>query len=102
MGVFLRALLGFGILTNVVWPWFLACATYEMFVFHQKNVRYPKHGYAVNFLLCGGLKEELVIIVGFLIDILWEIMLDSMIVAFTFFSFHAGILSGRFLINRIF
>uniref|UniRef100_A0A914DFL0 PRA1 family protein n=1 Tax=Acrobeloides nanus TaxID=290746 RepID=A0A914DFL0_9BILA len=96
-GIFLRILVLIGVLTNVVWPWILGCTTFEIFVFQKKKVRYPKHSYAINFLSYSGLTEENVLIIGLMMDILYEILLNSVIAVFAFLSLHALILFGKYI-----
>uniref|UniRef100_A0A915DV22 Uncharacterized protein n=1 Tax=Ditylenchus dipsaci TaxID=166011 RepID=A0A915DV22_9BILA len=59
---------------------------YEMLALPQKSLKYPKHGYLVNFLLVGGLNERLVVYVGIFIDLLWDFLVDLTIVAFSYLS----------------
>jgi len=59
---------------------------HEMFVLPQKSLKYPKHGYIVNFLLVGGLNERLVIYLGLFIDLVWDFLVDLTIVAFSYLS----------------
>ncbi|KAI1722995.1 hypothetical protein Ddc_07184 [Ditylenchus destructor] len=59
--------------------------TYEMFfALPHKSLKYPKHGYAVNFLMVAGLNEQFVIYLGLFLDLLWEFFVDLTIIAFSY------------------
>ncbi|KAH7695587.1 hypothetical protein AAVH_37351, partial [Aphelenchoides avenae] len=61
VGVLLRLAVSLGLLENVVLPWAVGYLSYELLMFRQKKLNYPKHGYLVNFFLVYGLSEELVV-----------------------------------------
>jgi hypothetical protein len=49
---------------SILLPVLLLIITYEMFVFRQKKILYPKHGYVVNAMLAAGLSEDVVVSLG--------------------------------------
>jgi len=71
---------------SILLPVLLLIITYEMFVFRQKKILYPKHGYVVNAMLAAGLSEDVVVSLGLLIDTLWEVGIDLLLVTFGFIS----------------
>ncbi|KAI1723434.1 hypothetical protein DdX_03594 [Ditylenchus destructor] len=59
--------------------------SYEMFfALPHKSLKYPKHGYVVNFLMVAGLNEQFVIYLGLFLDLLWEFFVDFTIIAFSY------------------
>ncbi|KAI6187309.1 hypothetical protein M3Y98_00228700 [Aphelenchoides besseyi] len=83
-GVFLAVLSIFFDVGSVLLPTLLLVISYETLAFRSKKVRYPKHGYIVNAILAAGFNEDLVINMGLLIDIGWEVVNDVCLVTFGF------------------
>uniref|UniRef100_A0A7E4ZPZ4 Pecanex-like protein n=1 Tax=Panagrellus redivivus TaxID=6233 RepID=A0A7E4ZPZ4_PANRE len=72
-----------GVITTIVPTWLTVILVYHLCRLTQSE-KFPKHGYAVNFLLAGGIDERLVRYGGFVLDAGTAALIDSIVMTFSF------------------
>uniref|UniRef100_A0A914ZG32 Uncharacterized protein n=1 Tax=Parascaris univalens TaxID=6257 RepID=A0A914ZG32_PARUN len=88
VGIILRAMVGFSLISNVVVPWALSCFVFDFITAAQSKAKYPTRGLFLNALLYFGIDENFVIRIGFVLERAWNFIRDSLFAAFAFLMTH--------------
>lgn len=86
LGIVLRFAVAANVVAHVIPIFLTAFLGYKIagYITTLSEHKYPKHGYAVNFLIFGGLNERFVVWIGHTLDVLWEFLTDLVITAFAY------------------